>query len=719
MNPLDAPLNLRLPAKLAKKLEKAGINTVGDLLLEAPRRYYHWGALTPMHILRSGEDVTILAEVVSTRLIPNRSRAGVRLEVLLTDGTSQMSATFFAANPYKLSVHERLLQPGEHFLFAGKVGSYRGNLQLVHPEFEGVEDDQDDRSLRERSHRPIPIYSSKGGITSWVLARAITVLLESIDLDSIPDPIPDSIRRRYDIDPLGRSLLLLHQGTSDEEVARAKKNLRWREAFILQAFLAHRRLGNNAMQACVSPHSSPELTAFLSSLPFTLTDSQKKAIEHIGAGLADSHPMQRLLEGDVGSGKTVVALAALIQVVAAGHQGALLAPTEVLAKQHVDSIRALLAPLEKAGFPIDLRLLTSSTPAPARREIERLLASGAPLIVVGTHALLFARNLFADLALAVIDEQHRFGVQQRDALRESRSDGLLVHQLVMTATPIPRSVAMTIFGDLDVTVMKGLPKGRQPVATYVVDAGNEVWMSRMWQRAREEIDGGGRVYIVCPRIDDSDTSDALLDSESSVPLASVSQTLLGLSEIEPLRGIGAATLTGRDSSEDKEAIMSAFASGERPILVATTVIEVGVDVPEATMMIILDAQQFGLSQLHQLRGRVGRSSRASVCMAVHPSAITDTSAKRLEAFASTTDGFVLAEADLALRREGDVLGSAQSGKSSRLRFLSVVRDGEIIEEARSCAQELLASDPDLSEHTELRQALNDASSEELVWMERS
>ena len=719
MNPLETPLNLRLPAKLAKKLEKAGLITVGDLLFDAPRRYYHWGALTPMHLLNTGEDVTILAEVVSTRLIPTRSRAGVRLEVLLTDGLSQMSATFFASNPYKLSVHERLLQPGEHFLFAGKVGSYRGQLQLVHPEFEGVEEENDAHSLRERSNRPIPIYSSRGGVTSWVIARAIALVLDSLDIDEIPDPVPTCVRVAHDIEALGRSLCLLHQGASDEDVARAKRSMRWREAFVLQAFLAHKRLGNNALRACVSPQSPQALDAFISSLPFDLTESQRNAIEEIGAGLADTQPMQRLLEGDVGSGKTVVALAALIQVVAAGHQGALLAPTEVLAKQHFDSLGKLIAPIEAAGYPIDLRLLTSSTPSPARREIERLLATGVPLIVVGTHALLFARNLFTDLALAVIDEQHRFGVQQRDALRESRRDGLLVHQLVMTATPIPRSVAMTIFGDLDVTVMKGLPSGRQPVETYVVDHGNAAWITRMWQRAREEIDAGGRVYIVCPRIDEDDAPETLLETENSAPVASVESTLKLLSGIEALRGIQAVSLTGRDSSDTKEAVMQSFAAGESPILVATTVIEVGVDVPQATMMIILDAQQFGLSQLHQLRGRVGRSSAKSICMAVHPSALSEASQKRLQAFASSTDGFVLAEADLALRREGDALGAAQSGRSSRLRFLSVVRDGVIIEQARTSAQEILASDPSLKEHPSLLQALNDASSEELVWMERS
>ena len=718
MNPLDTPLSLRLPAKLAKKLEKAGIVTVGDLLYDAPRRYYHWGALTPIHVLRPGEDVTILAEVVSARLIPNRSRAGVRFEVRLTDGSSEMTATFFASSPYKLSVHERLLQPGESFLFAGKVGEYRGNLQLVHPEFEGADEEQAAPDIEKRSNRPIPIYSTRGGVTSWVIARAIAVVLDSLDLDALPDPVPLQVRSRFDIEALGNALRLLHQGSTDQDVARAKRSMRWREAFVLQAFLAKRRLGNDALRAQSCPENPPELQAFLDGLPFTLTPSQRSAISAIGADIASSHPMQRLLEGDVGSGKTVVACAALIQVIAAGHQGALLAPTEVLARQHADSIRALLQPLESAGFPVDLRLLTSSTPAPARREIERLLASGMPIIVIGTHALLYARNLFADLALAVIDEQHRFGVEQRDALRESRNDDLLVHQLVMTATPIPRSVAMTIFGDLDVTVMKGLPSGRKPVTTFVVDAGNAVWMERMWQRAREEIDSGGRVYVVCPRIDEDDHPDALLE-ESAAPLASVTATIEMLAGVPSLSGVKAVSVTGRDSSEEKSAAMEAFSSGQAPILVATTVIEVGVDVPEATMMIILDAQQFGLSQLHQLRGRVGRSSKQSICMAVHPSVISDTSAQRLEAFASSTDGFVLAEADLALRREGDVLGSAQSGKTSRLRFLSVVRDGAIIEEARESAGELLAADPSLSSYPELAASLNDASSEELVWMERS
>ncbi|MCD4556888.1 ATP-dependent DNA helicase RecG [Schaalia sp. lx-100] len=763
---LHTPLNLRLPARTAKKFHDAGIETIGDLLFYAPRRYYHWGRLTPMSALHEGEDVTLLAEVLSQRLIPHRTRSGVRLEVILTDGVRQMNATFFAANEYKLIPHQKILTPGGQYLFAGKVGSYKGQLQLIHPEFEDIDTPKklvettntpseypDENSthhaenmeqIRQRTQRPIPIYAAKHGLTSWVIQRAITLISEEINDTTIPDIIPEHVREKYGLVSRATAIRDLHQPANDETVKQARHSLAWIEAFTLHIALLSMREATRNASAPQSPKENNALVnKLLDCLPFALTDAQKEALNTLSCELESSKPSQRLLQADVGAGKTVVALAALTQVVGAGHQGALLAPTEVLAQQHYASLQRLTEPMQGApetAFP--LYLLTATTPPAQRRHILTEINNGQPSIVIGTHALLNEDVKFADLALVVIDEQHRFGVSQRDRLRQASRSGI-PHQIVMTATPIPRTIAMTVFADLEQTHMKGLPAGRHPVSTYLVDAEKKLWFERIWQRAREEITSGGRVYVVCPRIDCEDTEedpenntadlrDDLNEKRMVFPqehagkgertrqeVASVEGISAYLGKIPALQGIAIATLTGRNTTEEKTRVMSDFASGKMPLLVATTVIEVGVDVPEATMMVIMDAQQFGLSQLHQLRGRVGRSSKPSVCMAVHRHGIADVSLRRLEAFAATQDGFQLAEADLALRREGDVIGAEQSGRSSGLQFLSVIRDGIIIEKAREAALILIEDDPALQKYPLLRQELRARDSEEIMWMERS
>ena len=709
---LDVPLSLRLPKKTAKALEGAGVATVGDLLMVAPRRYYHWGRLTPLSSLCEGEDVTILAEVASAHLIANRSGSGVRLEVTLTDGLQFLSATFFAKNQYKLAPIERILTPGQSFLFAGKVGAYRGKLQLTHPSFEGV----DGEDIERIASRPIPIYPATGSLASWAIARAVGMVLDQLDDSDVPDAVPAQVRERVRIPAHAQCLRRLHQPETDEDYQQARRALAFTEAFVLQVGLAMRRRGVRATPAVVSPHSSPLLDRFRDSLPFQLTDSQVDAIAQIGADLEREIPMQRLLQGDVGSGKTVVALMSFLQVVAAGHQGALVAPTEVLAEQHTASLRALLAPLGDEAP--DVRLLTGSTTPAARREIQAAMNSAEPLIVVGTHALFQESVRFADLALVVVDEQHRFGVEQRAALRRAREDGRGVHELVMTATPIPRTIAMTVFGDLDETRMSGMPRGRTPVATYLADAANAAWVERTWARAAEEISQGRRVYVVCPRIDASDdVSD--VDEEHARPLASVEEVAAYLRGHRALAGVATHELTGRTPAPVKAQIMEDFSAGRAPLLVATTVIEVGVDVSEATLMVILDAQQFGLAQLHQLRGRVGRSSLPSLCIAMHRHELTESGLARLQAFAQTTDGFELAEADLRLRKEGDVLGAGQSGKATHLRFLSVRRDESLIRSAKEEADALLDADPMLESHPELARALRGASEGQVEWMQRS
>ena len=462
----------------------------------------------------------------------------MRLEVSLTDGVQFLSATFFAKSQFKLAPIERLLTPGASFLFAGKVGAYRGKLQLTHPSFEGV----DGEDIVRIATRPIPIYPATGKLTSWAIARAVGMVLEHLDEADVPDVVPADVRGRQRIDSYAQSLRRLHQPETDEDYQRARRALAFTEAFVLQVGLAARRRGARSTPALASPREAPLLERFRRTLPFELTHSQSEAVAQIGADLAGQVPMQRLLQGDVGSGKTVVALLALLQVIAAGHQGALVAPTEVLAEQHAASLRNLLAPL--GDDTPDVRLLTGSTTPTVRREIAAAMTSNAPLIVVGTHALFQDSVRFADLALVIVDEQHRFGVEQRAALRDARQDGRGVHELVMTATPIPRTIAMTVFGDLDETRMTGMPKGRAPVATFLADAANTAWVERTWTRAAEEIAAGHRVYVVCPRIDASDTvADA--EEEDTRPLASVEEVAAYLRSHPALAGLAIHELTGR------------------------------------------------------------------------------------------------------------------------------------------------------------------------------
>ncbi|PID97603.1 MAG: ATP-dependent DNA helicase RecG [Actinobacteria bacterium] len=724
----DTPLDLKLPGAIARKLSQADILTVGDLLELAPRRYYHWGHLTSMSSLRQGDDVTLLAEVLSATLIANRRRSGVRLEVTLTDGTDIMTATFFAANQYKLIPHQRLLTPHATILFAGKVGSYRGKLQLTHPEFEEIPEG-DEETARRRQERPIPIYPAGKGLTTWVLSRAISMLLEGLTKDNIPDIIPSEIRRLEHLPPYIDALKMLHQPKNDADYQKARHALAWNEAFLLQTgllLLRQEHIADHAPQCPVQGHS-----LIRSSLPFSLTPAQEEAIAEIQADLASTTPMRRLLQGDVGSGKTVIALLAMAQVLDAGYQAAFLVPTEVLAEQHYASLKALVP--ETA--PWKIALLTGASSASERKKIAAAMSSKEPLIVVGTHALIQEGITFASLGIVVVDEQHRFGVAQRDRLREAivsetaSQETLVPHQLVMTATPIPRTIAMTVFADLEETRMRGLPPGRTPVTTHLIDAENTAWMTRLWERAREEIEAGGRVYVVCPRIDEDDPAVGTEPSDgresreenrtgSQKPLASVESVSRALTHEAALHDVEIATLTGKTPSEEKNRILDNFARGKTPLLVATTVIEVGVDVPDATMMVVMDAQQFGLSQLHQLRGRVGRSSTSSVCMAVHRSLLSPATRQRLEVFASTTDGFELAEADLMLRKEGDVMGAEQSGTASSLKFLSILRDEKIILAARKHAAALIGGDPSLKNYRELAGAIRRRQGTDISWLDR-
>lgn len=736
---LDTPLTLCLGKAAVKRLTDGGFMTVRDLVYYPPRRYYSWGRLSSIQRLKVGDEATLLAQVVNANLVSNRSGQGVRLMVDITDGTQRLTCTFFAKTRYMLAPHQRLLKPGSTVLVSGKIGEFQGKLQMVQPEFEELEDSSPEVAAR-RAGRPIPIYRAISGLPSWKVGALIRTVLDRLDDSQIPEVVPDGVRARYSLMSSSAALRNLHQPEATVDWETAKRTLAWEEALVLQtSLLAGRTDEKGALVRKAHPltslHSEAgSVKALIDGLPFSLTESQTQAWEEIRGDLGRHIPMQRLLQADVGAGKTVTALLAMVAAVEGGFQAALLAPTEVLARQHYASLGDLLA---RAGLDVPLHLLTGKRPQAEKAEALLRLGSGEPGIVVGTHALIQEGVEIPQLALLVVDEQHRFGVAQREYLREGRE--WTPHLLVMTATPIPRTIAMTVFGDLDVTLMKGMPPGRLPVRTHLVNNSNTAWMKRIWSRAREEVEAGGRVYVVCPRIDGGEEEAGASDGEdhgdllvglegkeravsdgsvgSDVPAAEV--VVENLTAMPPLAGINVGLAHGRQSAEENSAVFASFASGETPVLVATTVIEVGVDVPEATLMVVLGAQRFGLSQLHQLRGRVGRSATQSVCILVHGPIQSPVTQERLEAIASTTDGFTLAEIDLRLRSEGDVLGQSQSGRFSGLRFLSVRFDGATIAAARSVAEGLLAEDPTLVGHSALADAVQASVGSEAVWLERS
>ena len=734
---VDERLERAFDKRTATALGKLGLRTVGDLLGHYPRRYADPGALTDIAALEVGEHVTILARVEQATVRPMRNRKGALMEVVVTDGNSRLSLTFFGKHRGSLYNHEKRLVPGAKGLFTGTVGLYRGARQLTHPDFTlmGEESDLDsDEALLEHATKPIPIYPAAAGIPSWKIQGALRVVLDTLTDQDVPDPVPSDVRERQGMPGRAVALRSLHRPATLKEAYRAQHRMRFEEAFVLQAALAQRRARTAAEDATARPPlpaGSPSLLAdFDASLPFVLTDGQRAVGEEIATELADPRPMHRLLQGEVGSGKTVVALRAMLQVVDAGGQAALLAPTEVLAAQHARTLRALLGPLaeggtlfgaERAGVSTRIALLTGSLGAKARKEALLQAASGEAGIVVGTHALLSEQVQFADLGLVVVDEQHRFGVEQRDALRAKGR--VSPHLLVMTATPIPRTVAMTVFGDLETSSLTEVPAGRAGITTVAVPARNIRWTDRTWARVREEVDAGRRAYVVCARIHpDEETRTAAKDFDDvpeflepsgpdaagaadRPPLRAVLEVVEELRSRPELSGVDIGTLHGQLPADQKEEAMARFASGESPVLVATTVIEVGVDVPEATAMVIFDADRFGISQLHQLRGRVGRGTDPGLCLLVSDAEPGTPAHARLEAMTQTTDGFKLANLDLELRSEGDVLGAAQSGRTSSLRLLRVVKDAGLIEEARTAAVDVVRASPDLAEFPELAKAI--------------
>ncbi|MEW2545620.1 ATP-dependent DNA helicase RecG [Streptomyces sp. NPDC047002] len=746
---LDEPLKKTLGQPTAKVMaEHLGLHTVGDLLHHYPRRYEERGRLTRLADLPLDEDVTVVAQVADSRVLRFNGGRGQRLEVTLTDGSGTLQLVFFGRGIHK---PHKDLPPGSRAMFAGKVSVFNRKLQLAHPTYvtlgrqsdDGYEgyDERDERDGRGGSAaagsggpdgtgaggaaddaegaavdafagRLIPIYPACKGLESWKIAKAVDLVLPRAA--EAVDPLPAALREGRGFASLPEALRKVHRPGTKADVEEARERLKWDEAFVLQVALARRRHADAQLPAVARrPVAGGLLDAFDARLPFTLTDGQQKVTAEIFADLGTEHPMHRLLQGEVGSGKTLVALRAMLAVVDAGGQAAMLAPTEVLAQQHHRSVTEMMGDLADGGTlgaaegATKVVLLTGSMGAAARRQALLDLVTGEAGIVIGTHALIEDKVQFHDLGLVVVDEQHRFGVEQRDALRAKGKQP--PHLLVMTATPIPRTVAMTVFGDLETSVLDQLPAGRSPIASHVVPVQDKPhFLTRAWDRVREEVAAGHQAYVVCPRIGDEEDGakkkQAAEDAEKRPALAvvDVAEKLAA----GPLAGLRVEILHGRLAPDEKDAVMRRFAAGETDVLVATTVIEVGVNVPNATAMVIMDADRFGVSQLHQLRGRVGRGAAAGLCLLVTDAPAASPARARLGAVAATLDGFELSRIDLEQRREGDVLGQAQSGVRSSLRMLAVIEDEEVIAQARDEAAAVVARDPGLTDHPQLRTALD-------------
>ena len=696
--------------RTAKVLDSTfSIKSVGDLMRHYPRRYMVRGELSDISVLREGDETTILAQIYAVNKRPLRGGKGSILEVVVTDGTDKLSLTFF-----NQAWREKDLKIGRQGLFAGKVGVFNNKKQLAHPDYELIPDGSDvDSAVEGFAGKYLPVYPASAKLPSWKISQCAQLAIGA--LDEIADFLPDTIRAKHDYPSLHQALVQLHQPADLDHAENARERLTFDEAFLLQSLLVLRRIELKKLNSTSRKATAGGLLdAFDKRLPFQLTAGQVAVCKEIEADLAQPHPMHRLLQGEVGSGKTIVALRAMLAVVDSGGQAALLAPTEVLAAQHLRTIQKLLGDLAQGGMlggsevATQVTLFTGSQNAAARKEALALAASGDAGIVIGTHALLGEKVAFKDLGLIVVDEQHRFGVEQRDALKEKAV--LPPHLLVMTATPIPRTVAMTVFGDLDVSTLRELPLGRQPITTHVVPVKEKPnYLERAWQRIKEEVQQGHQAYVVAPRISADPDADANADldflfGEESDQISSVEE-LAPLLHSGALQGLKIAVLHGRLPAEEKEATMQAFSRGEIDVLVSTTVIEVGVDVPNATIMVIMDADRFGVSQLHQLRGRVGRGTSPGLCLLVTHCEEESSARERLNAVAGTLDGFELSRIDLEQRREGDVLGANQSGTQSHLRLLRVLRDEDLIEQARNDAEELIATDNDLSDYPALKNEL--------------
>jgi ATP-dependent DNA helicase RecG len=682
---LDRVLGDKTAKSFAKNL---GLVTVADLLQHYPRRYSSRGELTPITNLPVGESVSIVAEVVDARERRTKGRVSHILEVRITDGSGFLSLTFF-----NQAWRQKNLLPGTRGLFAGKIGEYQGKLQLAHPDYELFLDEVSQFDAKAWADKPIPIYPASASITTWMIQKALAIVLDT--LGTIEDEVPEQLAKKHKLMSLNQAFEKIHRPETKTDWSSATKTLSYHEAFLLQANLIARKIANEKSPATIrSGGTNGYLAAFDSALSFKLTKGQQSVGEEICLDLAKSYPMNRLLQGEVGSGKTLVALRAMLAVADTEGQSALLAPTEVLASQHFRSISKSLG--EELTKKIGLTLLTGQLSTADRKKAMLQVVSGASKIVIGTHALFSEKVEFYDLGLVVIDEQHRFGVEQREKLRLKGK--LSPHVLTMTATPIPRTLAVTVFGDMAVSSLTELPAGRKEIDSHVVRAGDKNLVSRVWERVAEEVAKGHQVFVVCPKIDESDKDNSG---------ASVDKTTTELRKNPNLASLRIDSLHGRMDQEQKSDIMAKFVNKEIDVLVATTVIEVGVDVPNATLMVILDADNFGISQLHQLRGRVGRGQAKGLCLLLTGAEDGSIALQRIDAVAAESDGFKLSEIDLELRREGDVLGASQSGGRSSLRLLQVIRDAALIQKVRVEVEQLFEADPGLESLPNLRLAIEE------------
>jgi ATP-dependent DNA helicase RecG len=712
-------LDFVIGKKAAGPLEQhLGIRTVNDLLRHYPRKYS-----TGTTVLgedsdppEEGEHVTFVDTITKADVRwTNRTPKREYLVITLGDRRPKVTATFFNAKYIKKGLTE-----GIRVMLSGEVGYYKGTMQLTHPAFLVLNSGKGSRSLAKIAETSrtsdgdldlsgferdfFPIYPASAKVQSWDIYACVRQVLNV--LDPVPETLPEAFVREHDLISEDRALRDIHLAESATDRERAQERLTYDEALGLQWALVARRnseLGESGPQAPSKSHGLH--AALMARLPFELTTGQREVLETLSAELARTRPMNRMLQGEVGSGKTIVSVLAMLQMVDAGYQCALLAPTEVLAAQHARSVRDVLGPLAMAGQlggaenATRVALLTGSMSPQQKKQVRDEVAAGEAGIVIGTHALLQDAVDFQNLGMVVVDEQHRFGVEQRNRLRAKAPEGLTPHLLVMTATPIPRTVALTVYGDLETSTLRELPRGRQPIATSAIFISEKrSWLDRAWARITEEVRAGRQAYVVASRIDESDKADKADGKDTGPPATTVVELLEHLRH-GPLSGLRLGLMHGRLSADEKDAVMAAFRAGDIDVLVCTTVIEVGVDVPNATVMFVMDADRFGISQLHQLRGRIGRGEHASLCLLATRLPEGSKAGERLKAVAGTLDGFELADLDLKERREGDVLGYSQSGRAISLRFLSLFDHREIIETARDFCQaryEIQPADPGLA-----------------------
>ncbi|MFI1459490.1 ATP-dependent DNA helicase RecG [Nocardia carnea] len=758
MATLSDRLDHVLGAKAAGSLSDAfDMRTVEDLLRHYPLRYATQGQPLTEEAPEDGAHITVIGRITKAELRPMRQRRGSLLKVVLDTGSGRgVDVTFFNGDKVKYAVRE-----GARAMMSGTVNYWRpGQWNLSHPgylilpeadgdeptlttvrgggDLRGIAQSAKgsggvDMSFFEREF--IPVYPATAKVQSWEILACVRQVLDQ--LDPVEDPLPADVRDERALMPVSDALRLIHLPEQQADIERARERLRFDEALALQLVLAERRheVSGRTARAC-PPRRDGIAAAFDERLPFELTEGQRQVITEISADLSREQPMHRLLQGEVGSGKTIVALHAMLQVVDAGQQCALLAPTEVLAAQHYRSLCGMLGDLGQAGelgaaeTATRVTLVTGSMSTATKRAALLAAVTGEAGIVIGTHALIQDSVEFFDLGMVVVDEQHRFGVEQRDALRAKAKDGISPHLLVMTATPIPRTIAMTTLGDLETSTLTQLPRGRSPIASKVVPRRvHPNWVDRAWERITEEVAAGRQAYVVCSRIGDDEDGGGTrgksgktrgADSGKEPPTTQSVLDVFDRLRTGPLAHLRIGLLHGRLPADEKDQVMRDFNAGDIDVLVCTTVVEVGVDVPNATVMVIVDADRFGVSQLHQLRGRIGRGEHPGLCLLITDAAPGGPAMTRLEAVAATTDGFELSVLDLRQRREGDVLGSAQSGTARSLRLLSLLDDLEVITTAQELARTLVADDPGLTGHPGLAAMMHAAvDSERLEYLAKS